>query len=290
MNVITIENTPVIVNFQELLNTRSWMLSGNKATHYPCNNNTMLRLLSYDILPNTEYTVSFNIVAMSNTPSLSIGFDTPVQTYTTPQSVTYTISTPDTGKKLTFWGTGYIEMEVINIQSEANPTLTNSKDNIVWNEDKNAWVDFRSYRPENGFSMFTDLFTWRNGQLWIHRNEDEYNNFYGEQFQTSIKFPVGTGIIKTWQSVAIHSNNIMVTTEDGITTQLGHISDLIEADFNSREGIHYANFLRDKLTGIINGDRLKGRYITLEIITVDGSKKLQLFKVVSKYVQSTANE
>lgn len=280
----------MLINFQDLLNDRSWELTGNKAIHYPCNVNSPLRLLTYEIEPNVDYAVSFKITAMNSSPLLQLGFDTPIYSYTTPQDVNVVINSPVAGKKLTFWGNGYIELEVINIQREGEVITTANPNTAVWSEGINRWIDFRSYRPESGFSMFTDLFTCKNGELWIHKGNSNYNNFYGQQFQTTLDFPMGTAVVKTWQSVAIHSNIIMVTTTDGIRTQLGHVSDLIEADFNSREGIHYANFLRDKLTDLINGDRLKGRYLSLSLTTLDGSQKLQLFKVVSKGQQSTANE
>jgi hypothetical protein len=290
MNIKTVEDQPVLINFQELLNDRSWELNGTKAIHYPCNNNTPLKLLTYPFDEDTNYTISFRIIAASNSPSLSLGFDTPLFTYTTVQDVTVEISTTEANQKLTFWGTGYLEIEVLNIQKEGEEVSTGSKFNVIWSEDRNRWVDFRSYRPENGFSMFTDLFTWKNGQLWIHKNNSNYNNFYGEQFQTTVKFPMGSGYVKTWSSVAIHSNIIMATTTDGITTQLGHVSDLIEADFTSKEGIHYAEFLRDKITGLVDGDRLKGRYLSMELTTIDGSQALQLFKIVTKGNVSTVNE
>ncbi len=286
----TIENTPVTIDFQEMLNDRSWVLSGNKATHYPCNANSPLKLISYPVEPNINYNVSFKITQANNSPQLQLGFATPLFTYTTAQNVNVTLNTPLANQRLTFWGNGFLELEVINIQREGEQPSTQGQYTPVWSESNNRWVDFRSYRPENGFSMFTDLFTYRNGQLWIHKGNSNYDNFYGQQFQTTVNFPVGTNFVKTWQSVAIHSNNIMVTTTDGITTQLGQVSDLIETDFNSREGIHYANFLRDKLTGLIEGSRLKGRYITLHLTTVDGSQKLQIFKVVTKFQQSTPNE
>lgn len=290
MNIKTVQDQPVLINFQELLNDRSWELQGNKAIHYPCNNNTQLKLLTYSFDEDTDYTISFRITAASNSPSLSLGFDTPLFTYTTVQDVTVEITTTEANQKLTFWGTGYLEIEVLNIQKEGEEVTTSSQYNVIWNENRNRWIDFRSYRPENGFSMFTDLFTWKNGQLWIHKNNETYNNFYGQQFQTTLTFPTGTAYVSTWTSIAIHSNIIMATTTDGITTQLGHVSDLIEADFTTKEGIHYAEFLRDKITGIMDGDRLKGRYISLTLTTIDGSQKLQIFKIISKGQPSTANE
>jgi len=286
----TAQDTPLLINFQELLNDRGWVLDGETATHFPCNTNTRISLVTYDIEPNVDYTVSFQITEMSDSPLLRVGFDTPLYTYTTPQSVTIEISTADSGKQLTFWGNGYIVIKVINIQREGEEDLTESKNTITYSEKDNKWVSFRTYRPEKGFSMFTDMFTYKNGNLWIHREGETRNNFYDTQYKTRVKFPVGAISVKNYQSVAIHSNNLMVTTLDGITTQLGHVSDLIETDFNTREGIHYANFLRDKITGMVDGDRLRGRFLVMELETVDGSKKLQLFKVCVKSAISTQNE
>jgi hypothetical protein len=87
---------------------------------------------------------------------------------------------------------------------------------------------------------------------------------------------------------------LMVTTEDGIETSLGQISDLIASDFtkstlvneattvtiNSVEGVFSASFLRDKnsVGEILNGDVLKGNYLLLELQTTT-TTKLRLFSV-----------
>ena len=285
-----IQDTPLEINFNELLNDRGWEINGDTAIHYSCNVNNELKLVTYNIEPNVNYIVSFKIVEMSSSPSLSIGFDTPLYTYTTPQEVSILVSTIDSGKKLTLWGSGYIELKVLNIQKEGDTNRTDGTETITWSEKTNRWVSFRSYRPEKGFSMFTDMFTYMNGNLWVHREGDVRNNFYNQQFKTRVKFPTGAISVKNYHSVAIHSNIIMATTTDGITTSLGQVSDLIETDFLNKEGIWYANFLRDKITGLVNGDRIKGRYIVLELETIDGSKALQLFKVVIKSSASTQNE
>ena len=168
--------------------------------------------------------------------------------------------------------------------------LSFEDETIVWSEKNNRWTSFRDYKPEKGFSMFTDMFTYINGSLYIHKESDIRNNFYGEQYQTSIDFPIGAISIKNYHSLAIHSNTLLVTKTDGITTSLGHVSDLIKSDFVNREGIWYANFLRDKNTDLINGSRLKGRYINLKLITINGTEPLQLFKIVIKSNISTTNE
>jgi hypothetical protein len=86
----------------------------------------------------------------------------------------------------------------------------------------------------------------------------------------------------------------MITTEDGVETSLGHISDLIEDDFlrfnltngidsvdiYDNEGIYAAKFLRAK-PEIIDGERLKGNYITVELTTTD-EKNFKLYRVIVK--------
>lgn len=285
-----IQNTPLEINFNELLNDRGWELNGDTATHYSCNVNSELKLVTYNIEPNVNYTVSFKIVEMNSSPLLQVGFGTPLYSYTTPQEVSIPFSTTTSGQKLTFWGSGYIKLQVINIKREGEDSTTASAETITWSEKTNRWVSFRSYRPEKGFSMFTDMFTYMNGNLWVHRDSANRNNFYNQQFQTRVQFPTGAISIKNYQSVAIHSNIIMATTTDGVTTSLGHVSDLIETDFTKKEGIWYANFLRDKMTGMINGERLKGRFLVMELETIDGSKKLQLFKITVKSAISSNNE
>jgi hypothetical protein len=86
----------------------------------------------------------------------------------------------------------------------------------------------------------------------------------------------------------------MITTEDGIETSLGQISDLVASDFtkatlvdgattvtiNSVEGVYSASLLRDKnsVGGILNGNVLKGNYLLVEIVSTE-STKLRLFSV-----------
>ena len=136
--------------------------------------------------------------------------------------------------------------------------------------------------------MFTKMFTLKDGNLWEHKVDGTVpNNFYGTQYSSSVKFPVSSVGVKTYHNIAIHSNKILGTTENGITTQLGNVTDLVTFDFQSREGVHYANKLRDE---ILN-DKLKGRYIVVELTDEETKEeKLQLFKVVIKSEISVISE
>lgn len=288
MEYQTIENQPLNINFNELLNDRGWVLGGTTATHFPCNSNTKLKLVSHTLEAGASYLVTFTIKTINGT--LGVGLNSAAVNYGTSGLKTVTLVPTSANDKVTFWGTGYLVIEVINIVKAASEIAPKSEHTVTWGENRNRWITFKGYRPELGFSMFNDLFTLKNGELHIHKQTtNSYNVFYGKSFDTYVKFPMSSVGIKTYQSIAIHANRIIGTSVDGIKTSLGHVSDLLEVDFTEKEGIFYADFLRDKLTDIVNGDRLKGRYIVLEL-QAKGQNKLQLFKVVAKSAQSTANE
>ncbi len=161
----------------------------------------------------------------------------------------------------------------------------------IFNEFVDKWVCRAPYITQFSFSADNKYYSAQDGQIWEHTLDSVRANYFGTQYTPSVTAVVNvdTGRIKTYQSLAVHSDKLIFTEDDGINTQLGHVSDLIETDFSTREGVHYANFLRDKNTGnLANGDRLKGRWITLKLIPSEPDFKL--LKIVVKSSVSTPNE
>ena len=156
---------------------------------------------------------------------------------------------------------------------------------------------FYTYNPDCGFGLFIDLYTFKNGQIYLHQNNSpSRNDFFGTQYKTIVNLPFNQQVafVSTFESMSIQSNMLMITTEDGVETSLGQISDLVASDFtkatlvdgattvtiNSVEGVYSASFLRDKnsVGGILNGNVLKGNYLLVELISTE-STKLRLFSV-----------
>lgn len=167
----------------------------------------------------------------------------------------------------------------------------------VYDEKSNGWIPKRSYLPSSGFTANDRLYTTNvNGQLYIHDDESNRNRFYGTDYPAELKFPITSPRVKTYQSIALHMDDEVETVEDGIETQLGHVSDLVVDDLTWREGIRYANFLRDKNSGdsaspgIVSGDRLKGRWITMHLVQEAPVGEWNLIKAVCKSAVSTNNE
>lgn len=167
----------------------------------------------------------------------------------------------------------------------------------VYDESVDGWTPKRSFLPQQGFTANDRLYTAQAGQLYIHDDEENRNVFYGEPYPGELEFALTSPGVKNYQSLEVHADDPLTTTDLGISTQLGQVSELNqEGDFTyNGEGVYTANFLRadNSPGGIISGDRLKGRYIRLHLYTPQGSAnpavELNLLKVVVKSAISSHN-
>ena len=55
---------------------------------------------------------------------------------------------------------------------------------ISFEEASNGWSSRKSYVPENGISIDTKLYSFKNGLIWEHDKNSLYNNFYGIQYNS----------------------------------------------------------------------------------------------------------
>jgi hypothetical protein len=170
-------------------------------------------------------------------------------------------------------------------------------ESFIFNEGSNRW--FRAgYIPNIGFTANDQLFTSKDGSLWVHDDAVNVANFYGNDSPITLTAPFIGAYVRTFNSVAVHCDKLLITTENGVKTQLGHVSDLREEDFLdpdglsfANEGVWYANFAPDYNTGEIEGDLLKGRYVTLNLTpATKADRNFRLLKVVVKSTSSTPNE
>lgn len=155
----------------------------------------------------------------------------------------------------------------------------------AYSEIHDKWISRYSYLPEIGITATDKMFTVKLGNIYVHRKDSPKNTFYGTVTKPTINTVVNEQplILKTWQNLRIQADSLVTTTEDGIQTSLGQLSDLLVEDFEmyiigtesiyDREGDYYANFLRAK-PDINNGDRLKGNYVTIELTPIEDDFKL----------------
>jgi hypothetical protein len=285
-----IEGGSVTFDIRPYLQTRGWSIINGGMVHITGVSGDF-EITSYTIVTGAEYDMSMDIVSISGGEvSVTVGGVMVIDSTNTSGYHQVNFVAEDSSN-IKIWSNANTEIRNLTIQrklTEDYEEQSERENTVTWSELRKGWVTFKDLLPESGFSMYTNLFTLKDGNLWIHSENAVPNLLYGRQKYSTVKFPLSSVGVKTYHSIALHSNKILGTTEDGITTELGNVSDLITYDFETSEGgIHYANKLRDQLLN----ERLKGRYIVVELSDEETkTQKLQLFKVVVKSEISSPNE
>lgn len=305
MGWTVIENGSVQIDLVALANTTGWSGSGNVATHDICNAGTtyLKPPAGLTITAGEVYVFSYFVNSISGGYAQPAIGDTLGAQRTTTGFSTETLTASGTSPRFSFYSNAQCEIELFAIRNVKDITTLKQRNTIAFNKKLQKWTSFYTYNPDCGFGLFIKLYTIKNGDLYVHDDNTNRNNFYGMQYSTILKF-VSNALatqVKTYQSLSYQANDLLITTEDGVETNLGQISELIASDFlryslddgvtainvYSEEGLRQAAFLRDKNTegGILNGDTLKGNYITVELVTTS-NETLKLFTVSVQYIPS----
>jgi hypothetical protein len=163
-------------------------------------------------------------------------------------------------------------------------------------DSKQGFECFTSYHPENIGDLNNLLITFKDGEFWKHNN-NTYCNFYGNQYPTMIEGVFNDNPItkKTYLAIMQTASNIWYcpsiksqVNSYGSTPQETSLS---EARFKLLEGQYNSAILRDANSagGIINGDTMKGNFITVKF-QIDNASSFYYINTVSlNYINSPLN-
>lgn len=290
MSYTALENENIVIDLTQACNQTGWSVSGNIGTHSSCNAG-LITLEDYPVIANHIYEITYALLTISGGYLAPVVGGTIGTHYTSPNINVDTITATSNGF-VQFYSNANCTVQGLNIKDiTINDGVTKA-----WAAINKKWSDDRTYYPEFGLSIYTHSVLIYNGQVYLQENGSNSRNFFfGVQYQSSIKFAEAKlpTELKTYNSIALQSNQIMVTTAQGIKTNLGQVSSLIDQDFlksalndgvsainvYSQVGIYSASFLKDQNQDIINGDALNGNYIIIELITENGSTPLQLYSI-----------
>lgn len=295
MPYTTLENTPLLIDLVAQSKTTGWSISGETAAHEVCNAGSII-LTGKTITAGKTYEITYFVDSISGGNVQPYMGDTAGVSQTTTGFKTDTILCAGTAPKFRFYSNADCVIRYFNIRDTTVVTTLKQKNTIAYNEKLDKWTSFYTYNPDCGFGLFIKLYTVKNGNLYVHDNDTVRNNFYGVQYSSILKFVsnILSTQVKNFQTLSYQANDLLITTDDGIETNLNQISALIAQDFlryelndgisqvnvYDNEGMYQASFNRDSLSqgGIINGDTLRGNYITVEIVTTS-NVTLKLFTV-----------
>lgn len=294
MSFTAVEDTPIEVYLPDVAQTTGWTVDGDIATHESCNAGN-IELTGYTIVDEQTYEISYQVISVSGGyVQVFLGTTAGAQR-TTAGNYIETLTAAGTDPLLYFYSNANCSIKAFNIRNTVEDTTNGQKYTIAYSPVLNKWTSFYSVTPDYGFSMFTRTLLFKFGLLYSQLNgSSNRNNLFGTHYQTILTLVdnENTEIVKSYLSLSIQSNVLLVTGDDGITTSLGQISELSEIDFvkgvlsdgvssaviDTIEGVYSANFLRDKNDDLQNGTPLKGNYMLLTLID-NSTEPLLLYTV-----------
>lgn len=215
----------------------------------------------------------------------------------TPYNQTYTRSNGYKAKILGVYN--FFDEEYITVlQGGTKNSTTISPYAFSFNEKRNGYSSFFSYNQAEWLISAEDIiYSWKNGELWIHNNQNEYCNFYGIQYDSYITVVFNNAVLigKTFQSIDERANTILdcpsITTDVMSYGTTNQETNLVEAEFKTLESKYVASIKRDvnSIGGKINGSFMKGRYAIVTLRKQNASELVVLNIVQLYYIESPVN-
>lgn len=165
---------------------------------------------------------------------------------------------------------------------------------LAFNEKNKSYSSWYDFTPEMSICAEDVVYTWKDGEMWVHNDNVNYCNFYGTQFNASITSVFNQNLIekKTFLSLTEIANTkwkcpLIYTNMNSYGTQRQE-SELKDVDFATYESQYHAAFLRDNksIGGLINGNALKGGLIVIKFEVDNASNFVFLSEVSIKYISS----
>lgn len=151
----------------------------------------------------------------------------------------------------------------------------------------NFWQGSYSIPAEMFISAQNELYSFKDGSLYLHNDETSFSNFYGVQNKPRIMFLSNQvpNRPKSYNSAAIESNKVPTFVYFYTEYPYAQSSDLVDFDFEVREGTFYAPIYRNKLvptatgmltTGLLTAEKMRSIALRVLIEFNSSSVPMQL--------------
>lgn len=280
-SIIAIQGQTISVDLREDYRDNGWTISSNKATHNGCNAGYMDLIpasltigvpneIIYEISDYSSGFVNVSVGIVNGTPRTGNG-------------VIREVFTPQEGDKVRFYSDGNLTISSFTVAPVEQDIYANAR-TYAYDDKNQRWLGNFSFVPENMVRFLNTFFTFRDGKLWKHNDNEIRNNFYGQQYTSKIIFYVNLSPdeVKNFFSMRQKSNklwtspnndDIFIPPSEG--KEIGQSSRLKASRFKKlNNGDWFADFLRDindtrfvnKNDALFNGALLQGNVmrITLE--------------------------
>lgn len=283
-----IQDTPIVVDLLTACNDTGWSIAGDVAYHDSCNSGA-IAINDYPLISGQEYQVSYSVLSITGGMVQLIAGTTTGISRTTAGNYVETIIA--NGPQLSFFSDATCSIVAFNIQQVNTDTSNLQQHTIVYSPAVNKWTSFYTMAPDWGFNIFIRTLIMQYGVLYSQLNGSESRNtFFGNTYDSLLQFVENknTTVVNHYQGLSIQSNQLIITSDDGIQTSLGQLSALIDTDFEQdvligdgirvdvydRYGVYMASFVNDD-----DDNQLKGNYMIIQLQSTDSQNPMKIYTV-----------
>ena len=305
MSIEVVEGIPKTIDLLKQGKSTGWSSSGNLATHETCNAG-YIQANGVTISNGVSYTIYYEVLSISS-GYINVSIGSSVSSNVTTTGLKSAVLTASGDLKLRVFSNANCVIQLISITNNEEDVDNKQKNTVSFSQEIGKWTSFYTFAPEYGCSLFTNLYTFKGGQTYLHNPLDTNRGvIYGVEYKPYIKaiFNQSPAVQKMFQSINMNSGTLMITDSEGVETSLGQLSNLKEIDFlqhtlsdglttiniYSKDNIYLARFMRDTSSsgGLNFGDLLKGNYVVIDLYAPDPDS-LKLISVSVKSVPSIVN-
>jgi len=164
----------------------------------------------------------------------------------------------------------------------------------------NFWQGSYSFNPEFFVTLGSSLYSFKNGQLFLHNQTSNYNRFYddGASYKSRIMciFNQEGTVPKVYNAVKVEANILPSLTYFRSEVPYVQGSDLMDYDYRDLEGMYYATLYRNRIqptatgyttTSLLTGEKMRTYALrTLIEFSLTNNVPLQLRYLTLEYNMS----
>lgn len=170
---------------------------------------------------------------------------------------------------------------------------------ILYNPNAQVFDSYISFTSDYMIKLLGSFYSFKNGELWKHNDNEIRNSFYGVVNKSIIKFVFNPepSKVKNLYNVKVNGNrawdlmNIFVLPHEGKPN--GQRSRLSKNRFESLQGDFHASFLKDmsdprfqnQLQALFEGADLQGKLVEVTM-EIDGGEEMKLVNIDFTYSES----
>jgi hypothetical protein len=141
------------------------------------------------------------------------------------------------------------------------------QETLSYSEKVKGWPTFHSFIPDYVARLNKRLFTVKDGQLYLHNDQDNpvRNNFYGEQFTSKVTTEINDAPAddKIFKTLVLEGDKPWKAT-----LKTNYTEGVIEKEeFNQRESRWFSHTRRNESQNSLNGDAVQGIGVIVSVLS-----------------------